>query len=96
MHHKNLRNMLIALTILTAGLTAVNGLTDPFRQAERKTASVQLNRTDELRVPLFSIESGCYQTEQKLMIQTETRDSTVHYTLDGSTPTRRNSPRRLC
>lgn len=87
MHHKNLRNMLIALTILTAGLTAVNGLTDPFRQAERKTASVQLNRTDELRAPLFSIESGCYQTEQKLMIQTETRDSTVHYTLDGSTPT---------
>ena len=35
MHHKNLRNMLIALTILTAGLTAVYGLTDPFRQAER-------------------------------------------------------------
>ena len=87
MHHKQIRALLIALTVLTAGLTAVNGLTDPFRLAERKHASVQLNQTDELRAPLFSIQSGCYPTEQKLMIQTETKGATVHYTLDGSTPT---------
>ena len=36
MHHKQIRALLIALTVLTAGLTAVNGLTDPFRLAERK------------------------------------------------------------
>lgn len=87
MHHKQIRALLIALTVLTAGLTAGNGLTDPFRLAERKHASVQLNQTDELRAPLFSIQSGCYPTEQKLMIQTETKGATVHYTLDGSTPT---------
>ena len=46
MHHKQIRALLIALTVLTAGLTAVNGLTDPFQLAERKHASVQLNLTD--------------------------------------------------
>lgn len=60
---------------------------DGLRSSDVTIADYVLgNNVDKVETPKFSIPTGTYNTAQQVVITTETRGSTIYYTLDGSQP----------